>query len=85
MGWFGNSSVCETCKEEISPSKSYIKQYGYFCTECRKEERIKKERRIAEKGAFILKKNAVIFHCQKGNKKRNCKENRPEEEEKIIN
>jgi hypothetical protein len=33
---------------------------------------------------FIPQKNAVIFQSQKGNKKRNDDENRPEEEEKIV-
>ena len=33
---------------------------------------------------FIPQKNAIIFHGQKENKKRNGEENRPEEEEKIT-
>jgi hypothetical protein len=33
---------------------------------------------------FIPQKNAIIFHGHKGNKKRSSEENRPEEEEKIV-
>ena len=34
---------------------------------------------------FIPQKNAVIFHSQKGNEKRNYEKNRPEEKKKIVN